>query len=140
MAEDILANLRDLEPHRQVRAVIQPGLVVRGDRSLLRILLENLLSNAWKYTGRRDEARIELGARAENGHQVFFVRDNGVGFDMAHVGHLFQPFHRLHAMTAFPGTGIGLATVERIVRRHGGRVWAEGELGKGATFSFVLGT
>jgi signal transduction histidine kinase len=100
--------------------------------------MENLLANAWKYTGRKEAARIEVGVRREGEERIFFVRDNGIGFDMANVGKLFVPFQRLVSAHDFEGTGIGLATVQRIVRRHGGRIWADAVPGQGATFSFTL--
>jgi signal transduction histidine kinase len=114
--------------------------VVEGDRRLLRVALENLLGNAWKYTRRRPEARIEFGAAPANGGsgRAFFVRDNGAGFDMTHAARLFSPFQRLHAMSEFEGSGLGLATVDRILRRHGGRIWAEAAVERGATFFFTL--
>jgi len=126
-------------PQRQADVTIQPGLMARGDPGLLRLALENLLSNAWKYSGKSAHARIEFGATDTAEGRVYFVRDNGVGFDMRHAGSLFQPFHRLHPVGQFEGTGVGLATVHRIVRRHGGRIWAESGEGKGATFYFTLG-
>jgi signal transduction histidine kinase len=134
-----LARFLEAEPGRDVDCVVRPSVVVNGDGRLLRIALENLLSNAWKFTGQRPHARIEFGLRVEEGETIYFVRDDGVGFDMEYVSRLFGPFQRLHLTNEFPGTGIGLATVQRIVHRHGGRVWAEGAVGQGATFSFTLG-
>jgi light-regulated signal transduction histidine kinase (bacteriophytochrome) len=121
-----------------VEVVIERGLVAHGDPALLRLLLENLLGNAWKYTSKHAEARITVGAERDTAPTVYFVRDDGAGFDMAHAGHLFEPFHRLHGPGEFDGTGIGLATVARIVRRHHGRVWAEGGVEHGATIRFTL--
>jgi len=141
LAQDLVAELRAGSPGRVVEVAIAPGMLVHGDRGLLRIVLENLLGNAWKFTAKRDDARIEL-ARApagDEGAEVFFVRDNGVGFDMAYAEKLFGVFQRLHTAEEFPGTGVGLATVARVVRRHGGRVWAEGAVGRGATFYFTFG-
>jgi PAS domain S-box-containing protein len=138
LAADTLTLLRERDPHRDVRAHVQSGLRARGDTGLLRILLENLLDNAWKYTNKTDHADIEVGARWENNRQVFFVRDNGAGFDMAGAGKLFAPFQRLHSTQDYAGTGIGLATVQRIVARHGGRVSATAHVNQGATFEFVL--
>jgi light-regulated signal transduction histidine kinase (bacteriophytochrome) len=106
----------------------------------LQIVLENLMSNAWKFTSKRDVGEIEVGARHENGETVYFIRDNGAGFDMTYANKLFGAFQRLHAMTEFPGTGIGLATIQRIIHRHGGRVWAEGTVNQGAIFFFTLPT
>jgi len=126
-------------PDRQVELVVMPGLHASADRWLLQIVLDNLLDNAWKFTSKREQATIEVGAMPQNGATVYFVRDNGVGFDMAYAGKLFGAFQRLHTMTEYPGTGIGLATVQRIVHRHGGLVWAEGAVGRGATFHFTLG-
>ena len=108
------------------------------DPRLARILLDNLLGNAWKFTSKEPLPRVEVGATGEGGGRVFFVRDNGAGFDMAFAAKLFAPFQRLHTVSEFPGTGIGLATVQRIVHRHGGRIWAEGAIGAGATFHFTL--
>jgi PAS domain S-box-containing protein len=138
LAASIVAGLRRNEPGRQVETVIAEGLRAEGDPHLLRLALENLLGNAWKFTARRPAARIELGLRRVDGPPAFFVADNGAGFDMAHAGKLFGAFQRLHAMDEFPGTGIGLATVQRIVHRHGGRIWCEAVPGQGATFYFTL--
>jgi signal transduction histidine kinase len=144
LAGCVVAGLRKYEPQRQVEFTIAPGLTATGDSRLLRQALENLLGNAWKFTGKKAEARIEFGAAANsqpstlNPRPVFFVRDNGAGFDMAHAKKLFAPFQRLHRPSEFPGTGIGLATVQRIIFRHGGEVWAKAELDQGATFHFTL--
>jgi len=139
LAAEILTGLHRRDPQRRVVTEIAPDLIVHGDRSLLRIALEHLLDNAWKFTGTRAEARITVGMQRQDDTPVYYVRDNGVGFDMAYVNKLFQPFQRLHTEAEFPGTGIGLALIQRIVQRHGGRVWAEGEEGKGATIYFTLG-
>lgn len=139
LARAAVARLRAIHPDRNVEIVIQDGLSANADSRLLSILLDNLLGNAWKFTNKREDARIELGKRRENGHSVFFVRDNGAGFDMAYAAKLFGVFQRLHATHEFEGIGIGLATTQRIVRRHGGRIWASGAIGEGATFSFTLG-
>jgi PAS domain S-box-containing protein len=138
LAHTIAAQLQRNEPDRTVTVSVQEGLVARGDPQLLRLVLENLLGNAWKFTGKSPAARIDFGMTTQNGAPVYYVRDNGVGFDMAYSEKLFGAFQRLHAMTEFPGTGIGLATVQRIVTRHGGRVWAEAAVGRGATFYFTL--
>jgi signal transduction histidine kinase len=139
VARDVLAQLQREHPGRTVEAVVPDSIVVHGDARLLTVALENLVSNAWKFTARTSNARIEVGVRAENGERVIFVKDNGAGFDMKYVDRLFGPFQRLHTADEFEGTGVGLATVQRIIRRHGGRIWAQGEVGKGATFSFTLG-
>ncbi|MBI2765799.1 MAG: HAMP domain-containing protein [Chloroflexi bacterium] len=139
MASGIVDDLRRTEPHREVEFQAAPGLTVTGDRRLLRIALENLIGNAWKFTSHTERPQIEFGAEGGPGKPVYFVRDNGAGFDMAYAGKLFGAFQRLHAMDEFPGTGVGLATVQRVIHRHGGRVWAEGATGQGATFSFTLG-
>jgi light-regulated signal transduction histidine kinase (bacteriophytochrome) len=118
---------------------IANGMMVRGDAQLLEIVLENLLGNAWKFTGRQDAARIGIGTEVQGQDTVFFVRDNGAGFDMAYAQKLFSPFQRLHTEEQFQGTGIGLATVQRIVARHEGRIWATAAIGEGATFWFTLG-
>jgi len=138
LAEGILANLRETEPGREVVMNVTPGLVVPADARLLRIALENLLNNAWKFTGRKKLAKIEFGMDPEPGGPVYFVRDNGAGFDMEFADKLFGAFQRLHSTQEFPGHGIGLATVQRIINRHGGRTWAIGEVGCGATFYFTL--
>lgn len=138
MAEEIVEGLREGDPGRQVEVEIEPALEVRGDKRLLGIALENLLRNAWKFTCRAEGARIEVGSVERDGERLWFVRDNGAGFDMADAGKLFRPFSRLHRAEDFPGTGIGLATVQRIVHRHGGRIWAEAKPGQGATFWFTV--
>jgi light-regulated signal transduction histidine kinase (bacteriophytochrome) len=122
-----------------VEARVRPGVTVTGDGRLLRIALTNLLENAWKFTARVPAARIEFGMVTATGEPTYFVRDNGAGFDMAYVDRLFGPFQRLHLASEFPGSGIGLATVQRIIHRLGGRVWAEGIVGQGATFYFTVG-
>jgi light-regulated signal transduction histidine kinase (bacteriophytochrome) len=138
LARPVLARLRESEPEREVEVVIQDGLVTQADPRLLDVVLTNLLGNAWKFTGKRAAARIEFAARAGGHPPVYFVRDNGAGFDGRYADKLFGVFQRLHAEHEFEGTGIGLATVQRIVQRHGGRVWAEGEVDRGATFFFTL--
>jgi light-regulated signal transduction histidine kinase (bacteriophytochrome) len=139
MAREIAEDLRKEQPERDARFLIADGLVANGDARLLWVALENLLGNAWKFTGREAKAKIEFGAvRQEEQTPVYFVRDNGAGFDEAYADKLFGPFQRLHRADEFGGTGVGLAIVQRIVRRHGGRVWAQGEPGRGATFYFTL--
>lgn len=142
VAREIVADLRESMPERDVRTDIQAGVTATGDRQLLRVVLENLLGNAWKFTGRIPEARIAFrAAERANGagiEHVYSVHDNGAGFDMEYADKLFGVFQRLHGESEFPGSGIGLATVQRIVRRHGGRVWAESTVGRGATFYFTL--
>jgi signal transduction histidine kinase len=138
LAEAVVARLREREPDRAVAVSIAPGLTARGDRRLLGAVLENLLGNAWKYTRHTEAAAMSLTAEKAAGRTVYVVRDNGAGFDMAYADRLFMPFSRLHRPEDFEGTGIGLATVVRILTRHGGRIWAEGAVGKGATFRFTL--
>lgn len=138
LAKIIASDLAITQPQRQVEFNIAPGLKVHGDAELLRAMLENLIGNAWKFTSTRQSAKIEFGVMELDGKTSYFVRDNGVGFDMAYVSKLFQAFQRLHLQTEFPGTGIGLATVKRIINRHGGRIWADSEIGKGATFYFNI--
>lgn len=139
IAASIIEDLRQRDPARKVEAIITPDLLVNGDPDLLRIVMDNLIGNAWKFTGQRETVRIEVGVTTRDGERVYYVRDNGAGFDMAYADKLFTPFQRLHTEAEFPGTGIGLAIVQRIIARHGGRVWAEGEEGKGATIYFTLG-
>ena len=140
-AAAIAGELRARDPGRAVRFTIEDGIRVIADRSLLRAVVQNLLENAWKFTAHRDSAVIEFArAAAEDGMVCCYVRDNGAGFDPAYVGKLFEPFERLHDAAEFPGTGIGLASVARIIERHGGRTWADGAVGHGATFYFTLGT
>lgn len=138
LAASIAEEFRASAPRRRVEVSIAPGLSARGDLRLLRVVLSNLLGNAWKFTSRRTEARIEVGSEVRQGAPAFFVRDNGAGFDMEYAEKLFRVFQRLHRQDEFEGTGIGLATVQRIIHRHGGRVWAEGKLDQGATFHFTL--
>ncbi len=140
IAEAIIRDLRAAEPDRRVESVIQPGVRVVGDGQLLRILMNNLLENAWKYTSGRQDARIEFGTNRQRGNLVCFVRDNGIGFDHKYAGKLFQPFQRLHTSGAYAGSGIGLAIARRVVQRHGGHIWAEARPDLGASFHFVLGT
>ena len=135
---DVLAPLRQTEPDRDVEWIVSPLPSVAGDPAMLRLVWTNLLENALKFTSTRTTARIEVGARNEDGGTVFFVRDNGVGFDMKYADKLFGVFQRLHPATEFKGTGIGLANVQRIVQRHGGHVWAEAAPDQGATFSIFL--
>jgi light-regulated signal transduction histidine kinase (bacteriophytochrome) len=138
LANSIAAELREAEPGRQVEFVIENDLTAEGDSRLLRAALENLLGNSWKYTSGHPRARIEFGRTKQNGTSSFFVRDDGAGFNPRYAERLFGVFQRLHTATEFPGTGVGLATVQRIIRRHGGEIWAEGAVEKGATFYFTL--
>jgi len=139
LGRDIINELRALIPDREVRFEPEPGIMAVGDEMLLRILLTNLLQNAWKYTAPKDDTLIELGVEEdEDGTPSYYVRDNGIGFDNAHSGRIFRAFERLHTEEDFAGSGLGLATVMRIVRRHGGRAWAEGILGQGAIVRFTL--
>ena len=138
IARYIVDDLRRSQPQRRVEVKVQAGLRAVGDPTLLRQVLENLLSNAWKYTGQREQARIGLCALELEGRRVYEVHDNGAGFDMRHADRLFGLFQRLHGSHEFPGTGVGLASVQRIVRRHGGEIWAESSPGEGARFRFTL--
>ena len=138
LARSVADSLRAAEPERQASILLPEEIEAHGDRELLRVVLENLLGNAWKFTSEQPQARIEFGVTQVDGERAYFVRDDGAGFDMAYTDKLFKPFQRLHRQKQFPGDGIGLATVERIVHRHGGRVWAEGAVNQGATFFFTL--
>jgi light-regulated signal transduction histidine kinase (bacteriophytochrome) len=138
LAQEVLDELAQASPASTFETVIEEGCIAFGDPQLLRILMQNLLENAWKYSGREPAPKIEFGREKKDGEPLFFVRDNGVGFDMKYADRLFSPFQRLHKPEEFEGTGIGLATVARIVQGHGGRVWAESEPGKGTTLRFTL--
>lgn len=138
IVQEIAKNHGETQPERLAEFVIQEGIKVDGDSRLLRIVLENLISNAWKFTSKHPTAKIEFGMQQQKDRNVYFVRDNGAGFDINYSQKLFGAFQRLHAVTDFAGTGIGLATVHRIIRRHGGSVWAEAEVEKGATFYFTI--
>ena len=138
VANSIVAELQKAEPDRNAQFRVEPGIFTTGDDRLLRLVLENLLGNAFKFTRKKPAAEIEFGARILDGKRVLFVRDNGAGFNMLYASKLFGPFQRLHAATEYPGTGIGLATVHRIIVRHGGTIWPESEEGKGTTFYFTL--
>lgn len=138
MVHEIAEELKKTQPERPAEFIIAPDIIINCDARLIRIVFENLLGNAWKYTGKKPLTRIEFGTNPFEGHPAYFIRDNGAGFDMANVGKLFGAFQRLHSPSDFPGTGIGLATVQRIIHRHGGRIWAEGKVDEGATFYFTL--
>jgi PAS domain S-box-containing protein len=138
MVQEITSDLQGIHPDRQVEFIIEEGIKARGDGRLLRIVLENLIGNAWKFTSKHPVTCIEFGVQQQNEKPVYFVRDNGAGFNMEYAQKLFGAFQRLHSDTEFPGTGVGLATVQRVIHRHGGKVWAEGEVEKGATFYFTM--
>jgi signal transduction histidine kinase len=138
LARSVAARFQEAEPERRVEFSAQPGLTAQGDARLLEIVLSNLLGNAWKFTGGRPLARVEFGRTEIDSRPAFFVRDSGVGFDMNYAQKLFGAFQRMHRASEFPGTGIGLATVQRIIQRYGGRVWAEAQVDRGATFYFTL--
>lgn len=138
MAHAVVAGLRSHDPTRVVEVVIEPEMVGWADRNLIKTVLENLLGNAWKFSAKSMPGRIEMGSLRVDGQPGWFVRDNGVGFDPAFMDRLFKPFQRLHSVADFAGNGVGLASVSRIVERHGGRVWAEGTVGRGAKFSFTI--
>jgi PAS domain S-box-containing protein len=138
MVKEIADNLHESQPERQVEFIIQENIKIRADGNLLRIVIENLIGNAWKFTSKKASATIELGMKSHNGKKTYFIRDDGAGFDSKYAQKLFSAFQRLHDSNEFPGTGVGLATVQRIIHRHGGNMWAEGEVEKGATFYFTL--
>jgi light-regulated signal transduction histidine kinase (bacteriophytochrome) len=138
MAEEVMGFLRSTAPQREVEVVIAPGVECQGDERLLRIVLENLLGNAWKFTSKRRHAVVEVGVQLRDRYPVYFVRDNGAGFDLQYAGRLFTAFQRLHSQRDFPGNGVGLATVQRIISRHGGVIWPESAVDRGATFYFSL--
>jgi light-regulated signal transduction histidine kinase (bacteriophytochrome) len=138
LAASAMARLASAQPERQTEVIIADGLFANGDGRLLGIALDNLIGNAWKFTAKRPKARIAFGRGVDRGQPAYFVSDDGAGFDMAYAAKLFGVFQRLHTPDEFEGTGIGLATVERIIRRHGGRIWARGEVNRGATFYFTL--
>jgi two-component system sensor histidine kinase/response regulator len=138
LAREIVDEVRAENPDRKVKVQVADAMRTSGDKRLLRILLSNLINNAWKFTGLKEVPKIEIGTEIVDGESRLFVRDNGVGFDMIYAHRLFGAFQRLHSQSDFPGAGIGLATARRIVNRHGGRIWAEGAVGEGATFYFVI--
>jgi light-regulated signal transduction histidine kinase (bacteriophytochrome) len=141
LARIILDEWQVRDPERKVVVHIEKGLNAQGDSRLVRVVMENLIGNAWKFSSQQPVSEITVGSRLDAaGLPEFFVKDNGAGFDMAYADKLFTPFQRLHAVAEFPGTGIGLATVSRVIKRHGGRLWAEAAPGKGATFFFTLPT
>jgi hypothetical protein len=138
IAASIVAELREAHPDRSVEVEIKEGLTANADSRLIEVLLSNLLGNAWKFTAETERASIEFGTVEQKGKIIYYMRDNGAGFDQQYAGRMFWPFHRLHSEAAFEGTGIGLALVDRVIRLHGGNVWAEGIEGKGATIYFSL--
>jgi light-regulated signal transduction histidine kinase (bacteriophytochrome) len=139
MVRQIEQDLLRRKPQQRVEFVTAGDAVIYADPPLLRVVMENLLGNALKYSSKKDSARIEFGSGQRDGKTYYYVKDNGAGFDMRGASRLFQPFQRLHPVSEFPGTGVGLATVQRIIQKHGGEVWAEGAVGQGATFYFTLG-
>ena len=138
MVQSINDGLKYTQADRQAKFIIAPEILVNGDIQLLQILMQNLLDNAWKYSSKCPNTRIEFGVKSQGDKKVYFVMDNGVGFDMKRADRLFTPFQRLHSDREYAGTGIGLSIAQRVVQRHGGRIWAESETGKGATFYFTL--
>jgi hypothetical protein len=138
LARVIIQDLSHQEHQRQVDVRIAEKLITQGDAGMLQVMLQNLLANAWKFTGRQEKAVIEFGMREQESRKIFFVRDNGSGFSMEYADLLFLPFKRFHSSDEFPGIGIGLATAHRIITRHNGRIWAESQPGEGATFYFTF--
>jgi light-regulated signal transduction histidine kinase (bacteriophytochrome) len=138
MASSLVTRLRQADPDRRVEVIIQKNLLAQADPGLMEVCLSNLIGNAWKFTSKTGDARIEFGTIEQDGKTVYFLEDNGAGFEQKYVDRIFRPFHRLHTASEFDGTGIGLAIVERIIQRHGGKIWAEGEVGKGAIIRFTL--
>jgi light-regulated signal transduction histidine kinase (bacteriophytochrome) len=138
IAHAVVDEVRRRDVSRRLSAVIEPGLEANADGRLVRILFDNLIGNAWKFTGKTESPMVEVGMKRDDGEDVFFVRDNGAGFDMSYADRLFTPFQRLHSDREYAGTGIGLATCRRIIERHGGKIWAESSPGKGTTFFFTL--
>jgi len=139
LAQNVITDLQEKDSARKIAIHVANGVTAQGDARLMTIVLANLLGNAWKFTSKQPEAEIVVGQENHENENAFFVRDNGAGFDMAYADKLFAPFQRLHRDTEFEGTGIGLATVQRIIARHGGRIWAKSTVGKGTTFFFTLG-
>jgi len=139
LAESIVQDMRQKEPARNVEVVIQPNMAVHGDRRLVGDLFQNLIGNAWKFTSKTAQARIEIGQSSGGSLATLYIRDNGAGFDMTYASRLFAPFQRLHRASEYEGTGVGLATVHRIITRHGGRIWVDAAVNQGATFFFTLG-
>ncbi|MGZ3686861.1 MAG: sensor histidine kinase, partial [Bdellovibrionota bacterium] len=135
---ELVSELQQTAPERSLELQIVDGVVAQGDLQLLRAAIGNLLSNAWKFTAKRTDARIEFGVMSSEGKTVYYIKDNGAGFDMKYADRLFGAFQRLHTTEQFEGTGIGLATARRVITRHGGRIWAESELNRGTTFYFTL--
>ncbi|MCK5045899.1 MAG: hypothetical protein KAS22_04920, partial [Candidatus Heimdallarchaeota archaeon] len=138
LVKEITSDFQTNEPDRNVKVNVENKIKILGDVTLIRTIMENLLGNAWKFTSKKQKARIDFGRKIINKEEVYYIQDNGVGFDMAYKDKLFAVFQRLHTYNEFKGTGIGLAIVQRIVNRHGGRIWAESAVGKGATFYFTL--
>jgi light-regulated signal transduction histidine kinase (bacteriophytochrome) len=138
LVHELASDLQELDHKRKIQFVIQDNIKVNGDHRLLMLIMSNLMNNAYKFSSQKAETRIELGSIILNNKKTFFLRDNGAGFDMRHSDKLFKPFQRLHATRDFPGMGIGLATVQRMIQRHSGKIWAEAEVNKGAIFYFTL--